>query len=67
MGTNSMDAWIEKGSLVKSYLGEVPKKKLKLKPLVPKHEEKPTHGLKSTKNFIATNAIEVILASKYRF
>lgn len=60
MGSVSLDPWIEKGSLVRSQLVEV-QKKIKLKPLIPK--DKPLLGLQSTKNFIASNAIETILSS----
>eukprot|EP00878_Enallax_costatus_P019560 GHUV01020637.1.p1 GENE.GHUV01020637.1~~GHUV01020637.1.p1 ORF type:complete len:256 (+),score=61.15 GHUV01020637.1:715-1482(+) len=37
--------------------------KEKVKPPVPAKEEKPVMGLKSNKNFITTNAVEVILSS----
>lgn len=40
--------------------------KEKLKAPVPKRDEKPVMGLKSSKNFITTNAVEVILASPKR-
>lgn len=33
------------------------------KPLVPKKDEKPIHGLVSDKNFIVANAVENILAA----
>jgi hypothetical protein len=36
--------------------------KTKLKPGVPARDERPTMGITSNKNFIATNAVEVILA-----
>ena len=62
MGSVSLDPWIEKGSLVRSQLVEV-QKKIKLKPIIPK--EKPILGLQSTKNFIASNAIETILSSNW--
>lgn len=37
--------------------------KPKVKPPVPKRTEKPVHGLVSAKNFITSNAVEVILAA----
>lgn len=40
-------------------------RKMKLKPLLPKLNETPILGLKSSKNYIAANAIEAILSSIY--
>ena len=34
---------------------------MKLKPIVPKHTEKPLMGLKSSRNFVVLNAVETIL------
>jgi hypothetical protein len=34
------------------------------KPAVPKKDEKPIYGLKSSKNFIVSNAVENILSGK---
>lgn len=44
MGTNNLDEWIEKGSLVRSQ-ELVHSHRNKLKPLVPRSIEKPTMGL----------------------
>ncbi|CAD8086701.1 unnamed protein product [Paramecium sonneborni] len=62
MGTNNLDEWIEKGSIVRSR-EFTNSHRNKLKPLVPKSNEKPTMGLQSNRNFIATNKIDVILKS----
>ncbi|CAD8174770.1 unnamed protein product [Paramecium octaurelia] len=62
MGTNNLDEWVEKGSLARSR--ELTQShRNKLKPLVPRSIEKPTMGLQSNRNFIATNKIDVILKS----
>lgn len=44
MGTNNLDEWIEKGSLIRSQ-EFIHSHKNKLKPLVPKSNEKTTMGL----------------------
>jgi hypothetical protein len=44
MGTNKLEDWIEKGSLIKS-MEDVHTHKMKLKPLVPRSTEKPLLGL----------------------
>ncbi|CAD8068991.1 unnamed protein product [Paramecium primaurelia] len=62
MGTNNLDEWIEKGSVVRSQ-EFAHSHRNKLKPLVPRSIEKPTMGLQSNRNFIATNKIDVILKS----
>lgn len=41
-------------------------RKEKVKPPVPAKDEKPVMGLVTTKNFVATNALEVMLSSSKR-
>ncbi|CAK81507.1 unnamed protein product (macronuclear) [Paramecium tetraurelia] len=62
MGTNNLDEWVEKGSLARSR-ELTHSHRNKLKPLVPRSIERPTMGLQSNRNFIATNKIDAILKS----
>ncbi|CAK76172.1 unnamed protein product (macronuclear) [Paramecium tetraurelia] len=64
MGNNSLDIWAEKGSIHRSV--DLGHQHSATKPQIPKLDDKPIMGLKQHKNFIATNAIDVILANPKR-
>ncbi|CAD8126807.1 unnamed protein product [Paramecium sonneborni] len=61
MGNNSLDIWVEKGYIHRSV--DLTHQHSPTKPQIPKLTDKPIMGIQQSKNFIATNAIDVILAN----